>query len=246
MKLTTFLPITPVLVAENPLSFTMDLNFDPSFNSPSNELYQYVLSVVSSDSALTLKVDTKQQRSLKTVTLLADQKWMWPTHSRTARCRDKRVPVSMQVGWSYCQIFKSVNVCMVCVQTHKQKLEALCDLVPPPWFMVWMVHLWFWLFSSGLQQQNSKTPHTRMTVKWSIHTFNHIFPISLYKEVLQRVGWDELKGANFVVHTINYRISRFFSPVYYLSNKSMTCACYPKNDVRLMSTIKHLLVDESQ
>lgn len=62
------------MVAEKPLSFAMDLNFDPSFNSPSNELYQYVLSVVSSDSAPMLKVDTKEQRSLKTVTLLADQK----------------------------------------------------------------------------------------------------------------------------------------------------------------------------
>lgn len=29
------------------------------------------------------------------------------------------------LGSLYCQIFESVNVCTVCVQTHKQKLEAL-------------------------------------------------------------------------------------------------------------------------
>lgn len=49
----------PVLVAERLLSFTMDLEFDPSFNSPSNELYQNTISVVSSDLAQMLKVDIK-------------------------------------------------------------------------------------------------------------------------------------------------------------------------------------------
>lgn len=90
--------ITPVFVAERLLSFTIDLDFDPSFNSVSNELYQNSLSVVSFDFALMLKVDTNEQRSLKTVTLLPDPKPMRKTHNRTARRGDKRGPVSTWVN----------------------------------------------------------------------------------------------------------------------------------------------------
>lgn len=42
----------------------MELDFDPSFNSPRNELYQYILSVVSSDSMLTLKDDKKKKAKI--------------------------------------------------------------------------------------------------------------------------------------------------------------------------------------
>lgn len=48
------LALTRLSVAERLLSFTMDLKFDPSFNSLSNELYQYTSSVVSPDFTSTL------------------------------------------------------------------------------------------------------------------------------------------------------------------------------------------------
>lgn len=89
--------LTLVLFAERQLSFTMGLDYDPSFNSPTNELYQYTSDVVSSDLALMLKVDTKKQRSLNTMMLLTDPEGMQETHSRTARCNNKRVSVSSQV-----------------------------------------------------------------------------------------------------------------------------------------------------
>lgn len=194
----SFRVITAVIVAERLLSFTMGVDFDPSFNSPSNELYQSVLSVVSSYSALTLKIDTKKQRSLKTVMLLTDPKAMHPTHSRTASCSDKRVQVSTRIegmlSWSYCHISKIVNVCIVCVQTHKQKLEALCDLVSQPWFMVWMVHLWF-----GFQYMSVTakliTTHKHITVKWSI-PYRHLtafFPSACMRKYCNRLGEISLK-----------------------------------------------------
>lgn len=61
-----------LLFAERLLSFTMDLEFDPSFNSPTNQFYQYTLSVVSFASVLMLEVDTKDHRSLNTMTLFTD------------------------------------------------------------------------------------------------------------------------------------------------------------------------------